>query len=379
MLPYSRQSIDDDDIAAVVEALRSDFLTTGPRVAEFEAALADATGARFVAAVSSGTAALHAAYAALGLGPGDEVVMPPLTFAATANAALYQGARPVFADVDPETGLLDPAAAAAAITPRTRAVVAVDYGGLPANYDAIRGAVAREDLPIVADAAHSLGAHDGGRSVGSLADLTTLSFHPVKHITTGEGGAIATDNAEWYRRAADFRTHGIVKDRTRLSRDEGPWYREMQGIGYNYRLTDVQSALGSSQLAKLDRFVAKRRAIAARYDHAFARLPALRLPGHRPGAESSWHLYVLRVADDPPSRRPFFERLMASGLGVQVHYLPVYMHPSYQELGYRSGQCPVAEDFYQRAVSVPIFPAMTDSDVGRVIEVVSQSAEALLG
>lgn len=378
-IPYGRQSIDDDDIAAVVETLRSDLLTTGPRVAGFEAGLASVTGARFVAAVSSGTAALHTAYAALGLGPGDEVVMPPLTFAATANAALYLGARPVFADVDPETGLLDPVAVAAAITPRTRAVVAVDYAGLPADYAAIRSAMARAELPIVADAAHSLGAHDGGQPVGRLADLTTLSFHPVKLITTGEGGAVATDNADWYRRVAGFRAHGIVRDQTRLPRDEGPWHQEMQSLGYNYRLSDVASALGSSQLAKLGRFIARRRAIAARYDQAFGRLPGLRLPGRRTGAESAWHLYVLRVVDDPPSRRAFFERLAAAGLGVQVHYLPVYRHPYYAELGYRPGQCPAAEDFYQRALSIPIFPAMADGDVDRVIETVCRVAGVLFG
>lgn len=379
VLPYGRQSIDEDDIAAVIDALRSDFITTGPRIADFEAALARVAGAQFVSVLSSGTAALHAAFAAAGLGPGDEVVMPPLTFVATANAALYRGARPVFADVDSETGLLDPAAIVAAVTPRTRAVVAVDYSGLPADYDAIRGAIGDRDLAIIADAAHSLGANDGGRPVGSLADLTTLSFHPVKHITTGEGGAVTTNNAQWHRHVTEFRTHGIVKVRSRLTRDGGPWLQEMQGLGYNYRLTDIQAALGMSQLGKLDRFVARRRAIAATYDRAFAGLSALHLPGRRPNAESSWHLYVLRVADNPPSRRKFFERLLASGLGVQVHYLPVHMHPYYQGLGYEVGQCPIAEDFYERAVSIPIFPAMTDTDVDRVIEAVLQAVDAVFG
>lgn len=250
-LPYSRQSIDDEDIAAVVEVLRSDFLTTGPRVAQFEEALADFTGVAHAVAVTSGTAALHAAYAVLGIGPGDEVVMPPMTFAATGNAALYLGARPVFVDVDPVTGLLDPAGLESAITSRTRAIVAVDYAGQPADYAEIRKVARRHGLPIVADAAHSIGAARAGVSVGHLADLTVLSFHPVKHLTTGEGGAVLTADAALARDLREFRSHGITRDETRLRRMDGPWYHEMQHLGFNYRLTDVQSALGTSQLRRL--------------------------------------------------------------------------------------------------------------------------------
>ena len=375
-LPYSRQSINSDDVRAVVRALKSDYITTGQKITEFETALSRATGAPFVSVLSSGTAALHAAYAILGLGPGDEVVMPPLTFAATANAALYLGARPVFADVDHCTGLLDPSAASAAVTPRTRAIVGVDYAGLPVDYRAIRERVSRKDIVIIADAAHSLGAAQDGCPVGTLADLTTFSFHPVKSITTGEGGAVATADATWHARINDFRSHGIVRDHNRLSRVDGPWYHEMQHLGYNYRLTDFQCALGVSQLGRLDRFLGRRRAIALRYDRAFAEAPGLQLPGHRLGAESAHHLYVLRV-NQAGARRAFFSELTQAGLSVQVHYIPVYWHPHYQRLGYARGLCPTAEDFYQRAVSIPIFPSMTNADVDRVIAVVRSVAHRL--
>ena len=375
-IPYGRQLVEDDDVAAVVGALRSDFLTTGPEVVAFERDLEAATGARHVVVLNSGTAALHAAYDALGVA-GGEVVIPPLTFAATGNAALYLGARPVFADVDPATGLIDPERAAAAVTERTRAIVAVDYTGLPADYDRLRQAVAGRGVAIVADAAHSLGANDGGRPVGTLADVTTLSFHPVKQITTGEGGAVATDVDAVRDRVATFRTHGITRDRARQRADEGPWHQEMQHLGFNYRLTDVQSALGRSQLRKLGRFVGRRRAIAARYDEAFASVRSLTIPGRRDGAESSWHLYVLRVAR-ADRRRAFFEALQGAGLGVQVHYPMVYDHPYYRELGYRPGSCPAAEDYSSRAVSIPLFPAMTDSDVDRVVETVIAASREVL-
>jgi UDP-4-amino-4,6-dideoxy-N-acetyl-beta-L-altrosamine transaminase len=376
-LPYGRQWVDEDDIAAVAAALRSDFLTTGPLVGRFEAGLVEKTGAPCAAAVSSGTAALHAAYAVIGLGPGDEVVMPPMTFAATANAALYVGARPVFADVDPVTANLDAAAAAAAVTSRTRAIVAVDYSGRPADYEALRAVADRHGTRLLADAAHSLGARYRGRSVGVLADVTTLSFHPVKHITTGEGGAVLTADRGIDARVREFRSHGMVRDRERLGHDEGPWYHEMQTLGFNYRLTDVQCALGLSQLARLDAFLARRRAIAARYEAAFASVGGLLRPPFHPDVEPAWHLYVVRVAD-PTRRRPFFEALQHAGLGVQVHYIPVYLHPYYADLGYARGSCPNAEDFYSRAVSLPIFPAMRDADVDQVIETVTDVAARVI-
>lgn len=380
-LPYGRQSIDESDIAAVSEALRDEFLTTGPRVGAFEAALCEATGAAHAAALNSGTSALHAIYAGLGIGPGDEIVTSPLTFAATANAALYVGARPVFADVDPATGLLDPRAAEAAITSRTRAIVAVDYAGQPADYDALRDICRRHRLALVADAAHSLGATERGRAVGTLADATMLSFHPVKHITTMEGGAVLTGDAALQRRVTEFRSHGMVRDATRLRRHDGPWYHEMQALGYNYRITDVACALGLSQLRRLPAFLARRREIAARYDDAFGADERLMTPAVRPGTVPAWHLYVLRVSGPDPARRrrALFEALQARGIGCQVHYLPVYRHPYYEDLGYPAGLCPAAEDLYARILAIPLYPAMSDEDVERVVAAVRSSVEATLG
>ena len=377
-IPYGHQAIDEDDIASVAESLASKFLTTGPKVQEFEAALRDVTGARYAVAVSSGTAALHAAYASLGIGPGDEVITSPLTFAATANAALYLGARPVFADVETATGTLSAEAVASALTPRTKAIVAVDYAGHPADYTALGRLAEDAGVPLLADAAHSLGATDGDGRVGTLARSSTLSFHPVKHITTGEGGALVTDNLELAKRAREFRSHGMARDRARLTRDEGPWYSEMHTLGFNYRLTDVQCALGLSQLRKLPRFLARRREIADRYRRAFDGLPYLISPTIRPGVTPAWHLYVLRIATDAALRLPFFEALREAGLGVQVHYIPVYRHPYYQERGYEAVSCPVAEDFYARAVSIPIFPGMSDDDISYVIDAVRDIGNRLL-
>jgi UDP-4-amino-4,6-dideoxy-N-acetyl-beta-L-altrosamine transaminase len=376
-LPYGRPTIDADDVAAVVRILESDFLTTGPEVAAFEADLTGQSGASHAAVLNSCTSALHAAYAAIGVGPGDEIVTSPLTFAATANAALYLGARPVFVDVDPSTGLIDPLSVEGGITSRTRAIVAIDYAGQPADYDALRRIAERHNVPVVADAAHSLGATDNGRAVGTLADATALSFHPVKLITTGEGGAVLTDDPDVHLFVTEFRSHGMVRQSSRLSRDDGPWYMEMQTLGFNYRLSDIQCALGRSQLRKLPRFLARRRAIADRYDTDLSSISGLELPGRRPGAESAWHLYVVRVSE-PSRRRPFFEALRRHAIGVQVHYLPVYRHPYYQSLGYPGGLCPRAEDFYARAVSLPIFPGLTDGDVARVIETVSAVAREVL-
>ena len=279
-IPYGRQSIDESDIAAVAEVLRSDFLTTGPAVERFEHELTDVTGARHAVAVNSGTAALHAMYFALGIGPGDEVITSPLTFAATANAALYLGATVRFADVDAATGLVDPAAVEALITPRTRLIVAVDYTGHPADYDALNGIGERHGIPVVADAAHSLGATYRRRTVGTLARASALSFHPVKQVTTGEGGAILTDDPDVAKRAARFRTHGITKDPDDLPPGSDPWYHEQVDLGFNYRLTDIQAALGTSQLRRLPTFVARRRAIADRYAAALGSRDAAAAPGH---------------------------------------------------------------------------------------------------
>lgn len=371
-IPYGHQWVDDEDIAAVVDVLRSDFLTTGPAVDAFERGLEAATGARRAVVVNSGTSALHAMYFAAGLGPGDEIITTPLTFAATANAALYLGASVRFVDVLPDTGNMDPAAAEAAISDRTRLIVAIDYTGHPADYDELNAAAGERSVTVLADAAHSLGATYRGRRVGTLAHATELSFHPVKLITTAEGGAIVTDDEALADRAARFRTHGITRDPALMERNDGPWHYEQHDLGFNYRLTDVQAALGSSQLRRLDAFVARRRAIAARYLEAWADLHALTLPVVREGVEPAWHLFVVRVSD-AALRGAFFDRLRALGLGVQVHYIPVHHHPYYRDLGFRPGSCPVAEDFSARAVSLPIFPLMTDDEVERVIDAVRRA------
>jgi dTDP-4-amino-4,6-dideoxygalactose transaminase len=327
--------------------------------------------------LSSGTAALHALYAAMGIGRGDVVVTSPLTFAATANAAVYLGARVEFADIDPSTGLIDPAAADALMSTSVRLIVGVDYAGLPADYDALQPLADKAGATLLADAAHSLGARDHGREVGTLAHGTVLSFHPVKIITSGEGGAVLTSDGSLRESVARFRSHGIQRDPDQMRRSDGAWYHEMVSLGYNYRMTDIQAALGGSQLRKLDHFLRRRRDIAGRYDVELSDVPGLDLPGRREGTEPAWHLYVVRVVEKD-RRRAFFDALRRQGLGVQVHYLPVYRHPFYEDLGYRSGLCPVAEDFYARAVSLPIFPAMTESDVDRVVDTVHRTAAEIL-
>jgi len=377
-LPYGRQWVRDEDVEAVSSALLSDWLTTGPWVEKFERALAAGSRARWAVATSSGTAALHAAYFAAGLGPGDEIVTTPLTFAGTANAALHLGAGVRFADVDPETGTLDPAGLEEAITPQTRLIVPIDYAGHPADYDPIREIAERRGLTVVADAAHSLGATYHGRPVGTLAELSITSFHPVKPITTAEGGAVLTDDEELARRARRFVHQGIERDPERMQEVEGPWSYEVQDLGLNYRLSDLHAALGASQLERLGEYLGLRSEIARRYDEGLGDLPQVILPVERPEVRSGWHLYVLRVAGDPGLRRPFFERLRELGLGVQVHYIPVHHHPLYRRLGYAPELCPRAVDFYRRAVSLPIYPRMNDADVDSAIERVRQAVGEIL-
>ena len=377
-LPYGRQWVDDDDIAAVTAVLRGDFLTTGPSVAAFESALCEATTARFAVACNSGTSALHMMYAAMGVGEGDEIVTSPLTFAATANAAHYLGARARFVDVCEDTGNIDPERIAEAMTPRTRLIVAVDYAGHPADYDALARIAEAHGIPLVADAAHSLGASYRGRPVGTLAAATEVSLHPVKPVTTGEGGAVLTSDVEVAKRAARFRTHGISRDPAELSRDEGPWYHEQLDLGFNYRMTDIQAALGQSQMRRLGAFIDRRQAIAQRYLQELADLEGVRLPTERADVRSGWHLFVLRTSD-PAHRRPLFERLRALGLGVQVHYIPVYRHPWYQQNGYADVRCERAEAFYARSISLPIFPKMTDDDISSSIERIRQAVTEVVG
>lgn len=377
-LPYGRQWLDEEDVAAVVEVLTSDWLTTGPKVSEFEQAFADFVGANEAVAVSNGTAALHAAMHAANVGPGDEVIVSPMTFAASANCVVYQGGTPVFADVDPDTLLIDPAQVEAKVTPRTKAVVAVDYAGQPCDYDALRAIVDHCDLALIADACHAVGGSYEGRPVGSLADLSTFSFHPVKHITTGEGGMITTDDAELAQQMRVFRNHGITTDH-RQREKEGSWFYEMVDLGYNYRLTDAQCVLGLSQLRKLPEWVARRQEIAQRYDSVFVDLPAVEPLASRENVSHAYHLYIVKLDLQKLSvdRAQIFAALVAEGIGVNVHYIPVHLHPFYRtHFNTGLGLCPVAEKAYEQLITLPMFPRMSDEDVEDVIAAVTKVTEA---
>jgi perosamine synthetase len=371
LLSYGRQVIDEDDVQAVVAALRSAWLTTGPQVDRFERAVAAAVGAPHAVAVSSGTAALHAAAFAAGIGPGDEVVVPALTFAASANAVVYQGGMPVFADVRRDTLNVEPTDLAAKITPRTRAVVVVDFAGQPADLDEI-GAVAREhSLLVIEDAAHALGAEYRGRRLGTLADLTTFSFHPVKHVTTGEGGLVTTASDEMDARLRRFRNHGLETE-YKVRHEKGDEYTPMVDLGYNYRLTDVACALGLSQLAKLDQFLKRRAELAQRYRTELARQPGVLLPDVSPDVRHVWHIFpvLLEIERLTADRRTILAALRAENIGVTIHYVPVYWHPYYRARGYQRGLCPNAEWAFERLLTLPLFPAMTDEDVDDVLSAV---------
>lgn len=371
-LPYGRHTVGEDDVRAVVEVLRSDWLTTGPKVREFERAFAHWVGAGEAVAVSSGTAALHAAMHVVGVGPGDEVIVPSMTFAASANAIVYCGATPVFADVDPETLLIDVTDAQAKITPRTRALVGVDYAGQACDYDALRALARCHGLALVADACHSLGGRYRDRAVGTLADLNIFSLHPVKAMTAGEGGVVTTESFERAHALRRFRNHGITSDH--FQREQlGSWLYEMVELGHNYRLSDIQCALGLSQMKKLGAWVCRRRDIARRYDEAFRELAPIRPLTTREHVEHAYHLYVVQL--EPRSlavdRARIFAALRAEGIGVNVHYLPVHLHPYYRErFGTGPGLCPRAEAAYERILSLPIFPAMSDDDVDDVVRAV---------
>lgn len=374
MIPYSTQDITDADIKAVSRVLKEPFLTQGPAVERFEKKVASIAGTKYAVALSSGTAALHGAYAAAGLTEKDEVIMPALTFAATANAALYLNATPIFADIDSSTGLIDVKDVEKKITKRTKAIVGVDYSGRPVAYRALRTLAKKYGLVLISDAAHSFGATYYGKPVGGQADLTTFSFHPLKSITTAEGGAVVTNNKNYFEALIAFRTHGITKDSAKLTRVEGPWYHEMQSLGYNYRLTDIQAALGENQLTRLSSFIKKRRALAARYQKLLATIPGIVLPPpERTHETSAWHLYPIQV--DPKKRRAIFEALRAGGVGVQVHYLPVYRHPFYEKLGHTPGPCPNAEAFYAREISIPIFPGLTRQGQDTVVRALKAALE----
>lgn len=378
-LPYGRQWVDENDIQAVVDVLRGDFLTTGPAVEAFESALCQATGAAHAVAVNSGTAALHAAYFAAGVREGDEVITTPLTFAATANAARYLGANVKFVDIDPRTGNIEPNLIAAAITDKTRLIVPVDFSGWPADYDSINAVAAEHGLKVVADAAHSLGGNRKGKMVGTLADLTEVSTHPVKPVTTGEGGAVLTNDPELAETCRRFRSHGIERRPPQMKSQGGPWYHEQHDLGFNYRITDIQAALGASQMNRLPEFIARRRAIAARYFEGLAGIEGITLPPTESLHESGWHLFIVRIKGGEANRSKLFQALRARQLMVQVHYIPVYWHPYYQELGYQRGLCPHAEEFYESCVSLPIFPKLSDDDVESCIRRVREAIAEVLG
>jgi dTDP-4-amino-4,6-dideoxygalactose transaminase len=368
VLPYGRQSISEDDIAAVAAILRGDWLTTGPTVTAFEEAISAATGGHRSVSATSGTAALHMAYAAAGVGPGDEVITTPMTFVATASGASILGAEIVFADVEEDTALLDPDAVAALVSERTKVITAVDYAGHPADYDALQPLADRVGALTLDDAAHSIGGTYRGRAVGDLADMTTLSFFPTKNLTTGEGGAAVFKDNALAQRAYEYHFIGLVRDPSRFAMaDEGPWHQEVHEFGLNYRLTDLASALGLSQLGRLAGFKQRRTEITARYNAALADVAGVRTPTQRPDVDPAWHLYPLRVLDG--RRREVFERMRERGIGVQVNYIPVYWHPVYANLGYQRGMCPNAEAFYAEELSLPLFPDLTDSQVDQVVEV----------
>jgi len=369
LLPYGRQSIDEADIQAVVETLRSDWLTTGPTVAEFEEAMAAWVGAKYAVSFSSGTAALHAAAFTAGLNAGDEAITSPLTFAATANCVLYQGATPVFADVVEDTLNLDPELVAASITARTKAILPVDYAGHPADLDSILQLADRHGLIVIEDACHALGAEYRGRRVGSIAHMTVFSFHPVKHLTTGEGGMVTTDDPVFAETLRRFRNHGISSD-ARQRQSAGQWHYEMVLLGFNYRLTDIACALGLTQMKKLEANLARRRQIAARYSAAFHNMSGVLSPRTRQHVNPAWHLYPIRLNLGRLSagRGEVFRALRAENIGVNVHYVPVHRHPYYRDrFGYKGGEYPVAEAAYERLISLPMFHGMTDDDVEDVI------------
>ena len=376
---YGRQWIDEDDIKAVTETLRSDYLTCGPKVDEMEKELAAYTGARYAVAVSNGTAALHCACIAAGVGPGDEVITTPLTFAASANCALYCGAKPVFADINPETYNIDPDSIRSHITDKTKAIIAVDFTGQVVEYEKIRTICDEHHLTLIEDAAHAIGTKYNGKQVGGLADMTCFSFHPVKTITGGEGGAITTNNEEYYKKLVLAHTHGITHEESMMegAPREGPWYYEEISLGYNYRITDFQAALIVSQMKKLDRFAARRKEIVKQYNEAFSDMPEIMIQKEIPQSDTCRHIYIIRLNLEKLNctRREFFDAMAAENVQCQIHYVPVYWFPYYQHLGYKKNLCPKAEEVYREIMSIPLYPKMTDQDVRDVIRAVKKVVE----
>ncbi|MBU0605750.1 MAG: UDP-4-amino-4,6-dideoxy-N-acetyl-beta-L-altrosamine transaminase [Candidatus Omnitrophica bacterium] len=374
-IPYGRQSVDRSDIAEAVKVLRSDWLTQGPKIAEFEKSLCAYTGAKYAVAVSSGTAALHIASLAAGLKCGDEAITSPITFVASANCALYCGARPVFADISPDTANIDPDEVSKRITRRTKVIIPIHFAGHPCDLSEIAGIARKKKIMVIEDAAHAIGAEYKGSKIGSCkySDMTIFSFHPVKTITTGEGGAVLTNSGKLHRALLLFRNHGITKDISLMDRTMRGcgWYYEMHDLGFNYRITDIQAALGVSQLKKADQFVEKRRSIAALYNDAFAGNQFFDTPDEKKEAYSACHLYPIRLKDGyMKKRKDIFASLRSRGVGVQVHYIPVHTQPYYRKLGYKRGACPNAEDYYSREISLPIYPALKAAQARYVIDTI---------
>lgn len=372
-LYYGHQYVDKADIEAVEKVLTSDYLTCGPKVAELEKKLCELTGAKYAVAVSNGTAALHIAAMAAGVGVGDELVTTPITFAASANCALYCGGRPVFADIDPNTYNIDPERVREKITAQTKAVVAVDFTGQAVPLDELLEICHANDIVLIEDGAHSIGTKYKGKPVGSIADMTTFSFHPVKTVTGGEGGAVLTNREDLYEKLLLCRSHGITKDASDyVNESHGPWYHEQIELGYNYRITDIQCALILSQLDKLTQFAGRRREIVRRYNEAFSQIPQLFVQQEIPESDTTRHLYILRIRPEMLTidRKGFFEAMAAENICCNVHYIPVYWHPYYEKLGYRKGLCPNAEKLYGEMMSLPIYYSLTDQDIDDVITAV---------
>ena len=382
-IPYGKQSIDENDIKAALQVLKTDFITQGSKIPEFEEKLAKYCGANYAVVFNSGTSALHAAYFAIGLNKKDEFITSPITFVATSNAGLFLGAKPIFVDIEFDTGNVDVKEIEKKITSKTKLIVPVHYAGHPCDMEKIRHLADKYALFVIEDACHALGAEYKFSKIGSCkySDLTVFSFHPVKHITTGEGGAVLTNDDNFYERLLMFRNHGITKNNKKfLSQAHGDWYYEMQFLGFNYRMTDIQAALGISQLKKLDKFVDRRRKIVEIYNKVSENNPYFDIPVEKGYAYHSYHLYPIRLKDDYKDKRgEIFKLLRKKGLGVQVHYIPVYLHPHYQELGYKKGECPVADVFYEKEISLPIYPAMTKEDIDYVTKIVFEIFEEVIG
>lgn len=371
-LAYGRQSIDDKDIESVINILKGDYLTTGPTILKFEETIANYVGTKYAVAVSNGTAALHMACYAAGIGPGDEVLVSAITFVASSNCVLYCGGTPVFVDIDPYTYNMDVSKIEDMITPKTKAIIPVDLTGQPVDIDRILEIAEKHNLIVIEDGAHALGSEYKEKKVGSKADMTEFSFHPVKPVTTGEGGIIVTNSKEFYEKMILFRSHGITRKKELLNDNQGPWYYEQIDLGYNYRITDLQCALGISQMNKLDKFIDRRREIANIYNKEFIGMEEVTIPFQEQFSNSGWHIYVIALNLDELSvgRKDIFIALQKENIGVNVHYSPVYLHPYYKKLGYKKGECKIAERVYERIITIPLFPGMSNKDAMDVVAAV---------